>query len=231
MIRLGVVLVLALACAALPAHARDAVVLAGAEAGKGTRYGYLGGVLPIAGSRLGKGWVQRYWLDYTAYRYEKSPGNDVDAKVMGGEAALGFQDGDGHGWWSAYFGARYGDTRLSPDDSVNEDRGGRFRAKVQLEGETALTSAWRLNGIVSHLVGHSSYWLRVRAQTALGNQLYAGPEFIAQGDPTYRLHKLGAFVGGIRLGGDVALTLKGGLSRLESDSTGAYVGIEAYMPY
>ncbi|MFN3543944.1 MAG: cellulose biosynthesis protein BcsS [Thiobacillus sp.] len=220
-----------MALAMSPVNAQDAVALAGAEAGKGNGYAYLGTVLPLPGNRLGNGWVQRYWLDYTSYRYEKGPGAEIDATVVGGEAALGFQESGASGWWAAYLGARYGNTRLSPDDPTNEDEGGRLRAKLQLEGETAVSPSWRLNGIVSHLVGHSSYWLRVRAETTLGNGLRVGPEFVAQGDPNYRLHTLGVFVGGIKAGRNAALTLKGGLSKLESDSAGAYVGVEAYLPY
>ncbi len=220
------------ACAlALPAQAQTGVALAGVEGASDTHSAYFGTVLPLRGSALGKGWAQRYWLDYTAYRYEKLPGQDIDAKVGGAEAALGYQGSSERGWWGAYAGGRYSNTRLSPDDLSNEDRGGDFSAKLQLEGEVALSSQWRLNGIASHVVGHSSYWARLRAQTGLRGHLLIGPEVVAQGDPLYHLVKVGAYLGGIRVGDDAALTVKLGLSKLDSDSARAYAGIEWYRPY
>lgn len=222
---------LAACLAALPVKAQTGIALAGTEVGNHTHSAYLGSVLPLPGSALGKGWVQRYWLDYTAYRYEKMPGLNIDSGVTGVEAALGYQDGSEKGWWSGYLGGRYGNTRLSPDDPTNENRGGTFNAKLQVEGERALSRAWRLGGIASHLIGQSDFWLRVRLHTVLGNQLLVGPELIAQGDPRYRLYKLGVFVGGIKVGREAALTLKLGASKQDSDSAGAYAGIEWYMPY
>jgi hypothetical protein len=216
---------------ALPVEAQTGIALAGVEAGNGTHSAYLGSVLPLPGSALGQGWVQRYWLDHTAYRYEKAPGQEIDARVAGVEAALGYQGSWEAGWWGAYLGARYGNTRLSPDDLANEDRGGDFSIKLQLEGESALSSRWRMIGNVSHLVGQSSYWSRLRLQTVSGNQFLIGPELVVQGDTRYRLYKLGLFVGGIRVGHDAALTLKAGASKLDSDSGGAYAGIEWYKPY
>jgi hypothetical protein len=221
---------LAACLAALPAEAQTGVALAGVEAGRATHSAYLGTVLPLPGSTLGKGWVQRYWLDYTAYRYEKTAGQDIDAKVAGLEAALGWQGGAGADWWAAYLGGRYGHTRLSPDDPANEDRGGNASVKLQLEGEAALSSAWRLNGVASHLVGRSDYWLRLRAQTGLGH-LLIGPELVVQGDPVYHILKLGVYVGGIPLGRDAMLTVKVGASKLNSDPLGAYAGLEWYFPY
>lgn len=222
---------LAACMTALPAEAQTGVALAGLEAGNATHSAYLGTVLPLPGGALGKGWVQRYWLDYTAYRYEKTPGQDIDAKVTGLEAALGLQGGLGADWWAVYLGGRYGNTRLSPDDPANENRGGDFSIKLQLEGEKAVSPAWRVNGIASYLIGQSNYWVRLRAQTALDNQRLLGPELVVQGDPFYRLVKLGVYVGGIKLGRDAALTVKAGASRLNSDSAGAYAGVEWYLPY
>lgn len=213
------------------AWAQEGVALAGMEASRDNQYAYLGTVLPLPGSALGKGWVQRYWLDYTTYRYEKAQGQDIDAKVAGVEAALGFQGSSDSGWWGAYLGGRYGNTRLSPDDLSNEDRGGGTNVKLQLEGETALMRGWRVNGIVSHLIGQSSFWSRLRFQTVLENQLLVGPELVIQGDPLYRLYKLGMFVGGIKLGKDAALTLKAGANKQDSDSAGVYAGVEWFMPY
>jgi hypothetical protein len=222
---------LAACVATLPAEAQTGVALAGVEAGKDTASAYLGTVLSIPGSVLGKGWVQRYWLDYTAYPYEKTPAEEIDVGVAAFEAALGYQGSSATGWWAVYLGAQYSYTELSPNDPSNEERGPDLSAKLQIEGETQLSRNWRINGIASHVVGESSFWTRLRLQTTLDNQLLVGPELIVQGDPNYRLVKLGIFVGGIKVGRDAALTVKLGASRLESGSASGYGGIEWYMPY
>jgi hypothetical protein len=217
--------------AAWPATAQERIVLAGAEASADSRYAYLGLVLPLPGQHLGRGLVQRYWLDYVGYRYEKDPLQDVDAKVGGGEAAVGYQHSEARGWWGAYLGARYADTRLKPDDPGNDDEGGRWRAKLQLEGDAAIGTGWRVNGIVSHLIGDDNFWARLRVQTALDNGLNVGPEFVAQGDANYRAYKVGGYVGNIRLGPDSALTVKGGISKPEDDAASLYAGAEFYLPF
>jgi hypothetical protein len=225
-------LLLGMTClAAWPAVAQDRIALAGFEASPDNQYAYLGTVLPLPGEKLGQGLVQRYWLDYVAYRYEKTPAQLIDAKIAGAEAALGYQHGGAGGWWGTYLGVRFADTRLSPDDPGNQDRGRHWRAKLQLEGETEVAPAWRVNGIVSHLLGDDNYWMRVRVQTTLVSQRFVGPEFIAQGAPNYRAYKIGAFVGNIRVGAGSALTLKAGVSKPQNDSASMYAGAEFYIPF
>lgn len=219
------------ALAAGPALAQEQVVLTGFEVSRDSQYAYLGLALPLPGQRLGQGLVQRYWLDYLSYRYEKTPLQDVDAEVVGGEAALGYQDSHAGGWWGAYLGARYADTRLDPDDPGNDGRGKRWYAKLQLDGETELGAGWRINGIVSHLINRDTYWARLRVQTTLAEGWHVGPELVAQGDTDYRAYKLGAFFGNIRLGADSALTLKAGVSKPEDDAASAYAGAEFYLPF
>jgi hypothetical protein len=175
--------------------------------------------------------VQRYWIDYNSYRYEQTPTQDIDAKVGGVEALLGYQGSDDTSWWGAYFGVRHAHTSLSPDDPNNDSRGGKTRAKIQLEGETALGGDWRLNGIVSHLFGNGDYYLRLRAMDTLHNGLKLGPEVIFQGDSTYRATKLGAVLGGIKVGASSELSFRLGASHFENQSTAAYVAVEAYIPF
>lgn len=222
-----------LASAAMaPAGAQEArVMLTGLEASRDNQYAYLGAVLPLPGNRLGQGLVQRYWLDYVAYRYEKLPLQDIDTRMVGGEAALGYQQSTAASWWGGYLGARYAHTRLSPGDPDNDDRGGRLRAKLQLEGETDLVAGWRINGIASHLVGDANYWSRLRLQTTLKNQWHIGPEVVVQGDSNYSAYKVGVFLGNIMLDQTSALTLKAGMSKPENDQASLYVGAEFYIPF
>lgn len=213
------------------AGAQKGVVLTGMEASRDNHYAYLGTVLPLSGQHLGQGFVQRYWLDYVAYRYEKTPAEEIDATVSAVEAALGYQKSSARGWWGAYLGARYANTRLSPRDPDNNDRGGRLRAKLQVEGEKEVGAGWRVNGIASHLLGDANYWTRLRLQTTLRNQWHIGPEMIAQGDSNYSAYKVGAFLGNIKLGAPSALTLKAGVSKPEDDSASLYAGAEFYIPF
>lgn len=211
--------------------AQERVVLTGVEASRDNQYAYLGVVLPLPGNRLGQGVVQRYWLDYIAYRYDKLPQQKIDTRVAGGEAALGYQQSSANSWWGAYLGARYSNTRLSPDDPDNDDRGWRLRAKLQFEGETSLVSGWRVNGIASHLIGDANYWARLRLQTTLKNRWHSGPEVIVLGDSNYSAYKVGAFLGNIKLGESTALMLKAGMSKPENDPASLYAGAEFYIPF
>lgn len=216
---------------AAPVWAQEKVALAGAEVSRDSQYAYLGILSPLPGQQLGKGFVQRYWLDYIAYQYDKTPLQTIEARIAGGEAALGYQQSDARSWWGVYLGARYANTRLSPDDLENHDRNGRLRAKLQLEGETEVGAGWRINGIASHLVGDANYWARLRLQIMLGDQLRVGPEVIVQGDSNYSAYKVGAFVGNIRLGASTALTLKAGMSKPEDAPASLYAGAEFYIPF
>lgn len=214
-----------------PAWAQEGIALAGVEASRDNRYAYLGTVLPLPGSRLGQGYVQRYWLDYVAYSYEKTPQLEIDTRMSAAEAALGYQQSSASGWWGAYLGARYANTRLRPDDPDNDDQGRRVRAKLQFEGETDMMAGWRINGIASHLVGDANYWARLRLQTQLRNRWRVGPEVLVQGDSNYSAYKVGAFVGNIGLSASTALTLKAGVSKPEDDPASAYLGAEFYIPF
>lgn len=220
-----------LGAAIAPAWAQESVVLTGVEASRDDYYAYLGTVLPLPGQRLGQGYVQRYWLDYLGYRYEKLPLQYIDSRVNAIEAALGYQQSSASTWWGAYLGARYANTRLSPNDPDNDDEGLRLRAKLQLEGETEAGAGWRVNGIASHLLGDYNYFMRLRMQTQLRNQWHIGPEVIVQGDSYYSAYKLGAFLGNIQLGTSSALTLRGGISKPESVAASLYLGAEFYIPF
>lgn len=213
------------------AWAQEGVILTGVTTSRDNQYAYLGTVLPIFGQHLGQGWVQRYWLDYVAYPYEKLPSLNIDTEVTGVEAALGYQQSSANSWWGAYMGARYANTRLSPVDLGNENRGGKLRLKLQAEGETELGAGWRINGNASHLVGDPNYWVRLRVQTMLKNQWHIGPELIVQGDSNYSAYKVGAFLGNIKIGKSSALMLIAGVRKPENDAASPYAGAEFYIPF
>jgi hypothetical protein len=216
---------------AFPSWAQEGIVLTGVEASRDKQYGYLGVVMPLSGQRLGQGFVQRYWLDYNAYRYEKQAYQYIDSAATAVEAALGYQGSTERSWWAAYLGANYADTRLSPNDPDNDNLGGQWHARLQFEGETDVAEGWRGNGIVSYLVGDFNYWARLRLQTTLKNQLFIGPELVVQGDLYYDAYQLGVYVGNIPLGRATALTLKGGLAQSSNESASLYLGAEFFIPF
>jgi hypothetical protein len=213
----------------LPAWAQGGVVLTGLEASRDNQYAYLGVVMPLSGQRLGQGFVQRYWLDYTAYSYEKQ--QSIDSTVTAVDAALGYQQSNATSWWAGYLGAHYADTRLSQNDPDNDSQGKRLHARLQFEGETDVAKGWRGNGIVSYVVRDFNYWVRLRLQTTLANQLHIGPELVVQGDSYYDAYKLGVFVGNIQVGQTSALTLKGGVNQTLNESASLYLGAEFYIPF
>jgi hypothetical protein len=215
----------------MSAWAQEGIVLSGVEASRDNQYAYLGVVMPLSGQRLGQGFVQRYWLDYTGYSYEKQPFQTIDSAVMAVEAALGYQQSNASSWWAGYLGTNYADTRLSPNDPDNTNQGRQWYARLQLEGETDVAAGWRGNGIASYVIGDFNYWARLRLQTTLGNQLHIGPELVVQGDSYYDAYELGMFVGNIKLGETSALTLKGGVSQSSNESASLYLGAEFYIPF
>jgi hypothetical protein len=215
----------------VPVLAQEGVVLTGAEASRDNQYAYLGVVMPLSGQRLGQGFVQRYWLDYTGYSYEKLPFEYIDSAVTAVDAALGYQQSNATSWWAGYLGAHYADTRLSPNDPDNDSQGKQLHARLQFEGETDVAEGWRGNGIASYLVGDFNYWARLRLQTTLKNQLHIGPELVVQGDSYYDAFKLGVFVGNIQLGPTSAVTLKGGVNKTSNEAASLYLGAEFYIPF
>ena len=199
--------------------------LIGAETAGVASYAYLGHVSPLPGGDFGAGWVKRFWLDWSEYRYDKG-GVEIKAKSPGVDAALGYQKADAGGWWAAYLGAAYRDTQLSPDDPDSDARGRRVRAKLQLEGEVNLENEWRIAGIAGYIAGQDGYWTRVRAlRGALGGWRLGG-EATLQGDPSYRAAQLGAVVVLPRTTGGWDVAFKLGGRRVEGLDARAYFGIE-----
>lgn len=225
--RLGAGVLAALLCA--PALAKDALLLGGVEGSPETSYAYVATVLPLPGSKLGSGWVQKYWLDRLTYSY-RSGDREIDARAYGAEAALGYQNSWAGGWGAAYLGVRYSDTRLTPDNPDSRVRGGQFGAKVQLEGEQDFTE-WRANGIASYVFASRGYWARARLQYRLPNGLYLGPELIVQGDPDYRGRSAGLALTGLRVGAKTYLGFHGGVRKIEGTNREGYVGLELGSVY
>jgi hypothetical protein len=170
-------LVRALGAAALlligaAAHADDRLWILTGEVYQSDYYFGAGLLIPFWGdNHLGQGWVQRYWLDTFSYTYDAN-GRDIDAKVFGAEAMIGYQASRPGLSGAAYFGVRYSNSHLSPDDPAGALRGQQFWPKAQLEGEATLSSSWRANGIISYIMVLDGYWARAPAVRPFRNEVH-----------------------------------------------------------
>lgn len=209
----------------------SAIGLAGAELSRDNHYTYVGAVLPLPGHSLGSGLVGRFWLDHIGYVYDASPASRVEGQSLGQEAALGWQWSGTHNWGGIYLGLRHSHLELEPDDPTNRDRGHRWRGKLQVEGDLAISPSWRANGIASHLFGSNNHWVRLRLQTALSNGWHTGPEVIRLSAPDHRAWQLGSYLGNLRLDQDLYLTFKAGVRKASGESVRGYIGAEFYRAF
>ncbi|MBU0680797.1 MAG: cellulose biosynthesis protein BcsS [Proteobacteria bacterium] len=210
---------------ALADQTSEVQILGGLEVSKDTSYAYLGWVAPLPGSQLGNGLVYRLWTDWTNYAYEKD-NVTYDARVPGAEVALGYQKAQKDYWWAAYGGPTYHHTHFSPQDTKSNAQGGKLRAKLQLEGEHTLKLHWQLGGIASYILGQEAYWTRVRFARVLASGKLLGLEAITLGDPDYKIHQIGAFVGGLKLSENMNTGVKLGARKIEGLSLDPYLGVE-----
>lgn len=205
------------------ASAAGSMVLAGAEWTVESSYLYGGVVIPLPGSRLGGGLVQRYWIDRLTYRYEKD-GREIHALAPGVEASLGLQGSGRRGWWGVYAGLAFRDTRLSPDDPGARARGSQLRPKGQVEGALDVGSL-RVYANASYLFGLQAHWLRAVVDKEVLGGVRAGPEVTIQGDPDYDARKVGCSVSGLPLLDLAHLGLSAGLQSLSDGPWRPYVGV------
>lgn len=214
--------------AAGTACARETLIFGGAEGGGGgtsSYYTFVGGVAPLLDNSFGNGFMQKYKVDFQGYDYP-SDGRKVQATAVGVEGAVGYVKSGENGWAGAYAGLRYSETWLSPDDPKSSVRGSQLRPMGQLEGERVLSSDWRINGLASYIFISDSYWGRGRVMYRAYDRVYTGPEFIAQGDPSYRAWSGGWFVTGFQPIANSSLGLRAGVRKIEKTDPGGYLGIE-----
>jgi hypothetical protein len=221
-ILLSLVVLLATASAAF---AQDRLFLAGGEYSDAAYYTYSGLILPGPGPREnGRGFVQRYWIDWFGYQYDGAPGL-VDAEAYGAEAALGYGASSESGWATFSVGARFTNTDLSPNDPTATARGKQWGAKFQVEGERDLAPSWRAGGIASYTAGQDSYWARARVMRRLDESQALGAEFIANGNTEADATAAGVVYSVQPKASRWSVNLKAGY-RFQQDADGAYGGLE-----
>jgi Cellulose biosynthesis protein BcsS len=218
-------LLLACLVSAPPSHAQDRLFLAGGEYSDAAYYTYSGLILPGPGPREnGRGFVQRYWVDWFGYQYDGAPGR-VDAEAYGLEAALGYGTSSATGWGTASVGARFTNTHLSPDDPSATARGRQWGLKVQLEGEQDLAPSWRAGAIASYTAGQGGYWGRLRVMRRAGDSQSFGGEAIANGNSEAHSTAVGLVYAVHPRSSKWSVNLKAGY-RFQADADGAYGGLE-----
>ncbi len=203
----------------------DLQLLGGVEVSKDAYYAYFGRVAPLPGNELGKGFVNRLWVDYSTYRYKKNY-TTYDARVPGVEFSQGYQASKKNSWWAAYGGMAFHHTHLSPSDQESSVAGGKLRAKAQLEGEQTIAQRWKLAAITSYIFEQDAHWTRVRFSQVIESGKRLGLEVVTQGDPDYKAHQIGVFLSGIRLRDDMNTGVKFGMRKTEGLSPDAYLGVE-----
>ena len=223
--QLFLLIVLAAGVASTAASAQDRLFLAGGEYSDAAYYTYSGLILPGPGPREnGRGFVQRYWVDWFGYEYEGAPGR-VEAEAFGAEAALGYGVSSASGWATISVGARYTDTDLTPDDPQATARGKQWGAKFQIEGERDLAPAWRAGGIAAYTAGQDSYWARARVMRRLEAPHSVGVEFIANGNTEADATAAGLVYAFQPSTSRCSVNLKAGY-RFQDEADGAYGGLE-----
>ena len=216
---------LVLLAAASSTQAEDRLFLAGGEYSDAAYYTYSGLILPGPGQREnGRGFVQRYWVDWFGYEYFGAPGR-VEAEAFGAEAALGYGTSSEAGWATFSVGARFTSTDLTPDDPTATARGKQWGAKFQLEGEHDLAPAWRAGGIASYTAGQDGYWARLRVMHRFDPSQALGGEFIANGNTEADATAVGLVYAAAPKSSRWSVNLKAGY-RFQDDADGAYGGIE-----
>lgn len=216
-------LLIAILCSSMSAvRASDSIALTGFESAKNNGYYYLGFLNAFDGSRLGNGYVQRFWVDYLTYQYSNGSA-DINAKAPGLAYSLGYQKTTDQYNWGAYLGIQGRRTNLTPDDPGNDSRGNRGAAVVAIEGRYKPTDFIAAE-LMANYAANTGYWSRARIP--IGTQVKTGPEYSIQGNPSYQNQKIGWFVSDIDLGSGFKTGGKVGYSKNNGLGGSIYFGLE-----
>jgi hypothetical protein len=188
-----------------------------------TPSGYGGAVVSLPGAKLGHGFALRATADGGEYEYAAGVGK-VTAHYEGGDLALVYQSSGAWGWANLSGGPQYVNTDLSPVDPGNKRRGGRWEASLQSDGELYF-DAWRMGWYGQGGLTQGSYDARVHVNRRLGSDMFRlGVEGGVQGDPTYRLEKVGPTLE-IQAPNQLTVAIGGGVRIQEQIPTQGFVSL------
>lgn len=214
---------LLLSTLAMPALA-ESVWVGGASGADTTRVAYLGWMAPLPGQRLGDGWSYSVFADHVAYEYDKGL-TVVDARATSLRVSLSRQVPVAGGSFAYGLGLQTRETRLSPDDPGNRNRGSHVRAVGELQWRSSEKADWRSGFYGQYVFAARNDYAKLFVGRRLGNHVAIGPQIWTGGDPTYRVHGAGLSLDGWRVGA-VRMTAVLGAEHAEGGTTRPAVGIE-----
>ncbi|MCW5770725.1 MAG: cellulose biosynthesis protein BcsS [Rhodospirillaceae bacterium] len=195
----------ALAAAARPAAAQEAMLLTGIDATTNANiYGYVGALAPLPafgnpGSLDQDGFLLRVWGFGQGFDYSRKSLSEVDATGGGFDAGIGYQIVRPNYRVAGYVSYAFRSFHLSPDDPGSELRR-HHGVRLQLETQADFNSHVGIEAIAAYAVNFNDYWGRVRPYYRLDGALRAGPEFTLFGGREYDRQRYGGFLSGLKLG-------------------------------
>jgi hypothetical protein len=208
-------------------QAADSLALAGASDSSLGSYGYIGVMMPLGDSALGRGWILRQWVDRITYRYDGVVPN-IHAEAYGYAPAISYQwalgDGTNHAALSG--GLRVTHTDLSFDDPGNPNRGTHVRFSLQAELASSLSTHAENQFLAQGEFGSGAYYVRDRLAMRFAYHYTLGPEATLQGSHEYRARGAALCLGGIALTRHTRLLLRAGIYQQRDRPTAATGGLE-----
>ena len=202
----------------------ESVWVGGASGADTTLVAYMGRVAPLPGQRLGDGWSYSVFADHVEYEYDQGS-TTIDARASSVRLGLSRETPVAGGTLAYGLGVQARNTRLSPDDISNDNRGSHVRAVADLQWRSSEQADWR-NGFYGQyaFVARSDY-SKLFVGRRLGNDVAIGPQFWTGGDPSYRVYGAGLALEGWRMGA-ARMTAMLGAEHSEGGSTRPAIGIE-----
>jgi hypothetical protein len=220
--RIKLISLVALALPISICNAEDSLALAGFESAKNNGYYYVGFLNAFEGSRIGNGYVQRFWVDYLTYQYNNGT-SDINAKAPGLSYSLGYQKSTDTQSWGAYLGLQGRRTNLTPDDPGNDSRGNQSSLVIALDGRQKIVNNLAVE-FMGNYAPNTGYWSRARIP--IGSTVKTGPEYVIQGNPNYQNQKIGWFISDIDIGSGFKTGVKAGYSKNNSLGGSMYFGLD-----
>lgn len=188
------------------------VGFAGADAREKTWYGYMGVIHHFDPNLQDDSALFRVFGTYGKYRYSTNAvaGGEVKADFGTADVMAGYQKGLQGFVLRGYAGLEFEDHDLSPDNTLDSNRGSDVGVKVQGEFETDYSSPYYANLIASYGTAKERYWTRLRAGYDFSN-VVVGPEGLLTGDKEHDEQRVGAFIL-LKDLGPVSLSLSTGYS-------------------
>ncbi len=203
------------------------VVFAGTEGSSNSGYAYLGAIMPMEGSQLGRGWYRKGVISLIRYRYESTERGSTE-EISG--RVPGLEGGIGHVWkfdertldLSATAGYRH--VGLRPFEPRDEKVGNVFTLNPQLMAFTPLGDRVDADLIANYAIGLGSSFARLRTGFRPASGWRVGVEAKRLEGRTYETRAAGVFVAK-QLTEKLRLELTAGREKPRDDPSVSYGGV------